>query len=109
VLYVWFSLLGINFINVLRMHFFVRMSFQQLFSSYMCEKKLPKQPSYKKIRTLNVDEIDYRTHANETMLIIKWVIVKHKLALKIQIVDPGENERVRLSFKIFVLLFHKTS
>ncbi len=37
------------------------------------------------------------------MLIVEGVIMKLKLALKIQIVDPGQDERVGLSFEIFVL------
>jgi hypothetical protein len=38
---------------------YLRMSFQQLFSSYMSDVKATKMKFVQKIRTFNVDEIDY--------------------------------------------------
>ncbi len=48
---------GVNFINVFRVLFFVRMPFRQLFSTYV-RKKAAETTFVRKKRAKNVDEID---------------------------------------------------
>ena len=70
---------GVNFINVFTYEFFVRTSYQQLFSSYMYVVlvKAAKTTFVQKNCTFNVDEIDGRWNFIMFIFVLKdkWIIL----------------------------------